>query len=101
MIFNFWRPASFFRPKKDGWYQCWIKNGEDSKYWYVMDLYFDSCEKKWLDRRRQSVFNGYKVYKSGREPLDYNRVYEDSLCERDNVIAWKKMPMTFRFRKRG
>lgn len=101
MIFNFWRPASFFRPKKDGWYQCWIKYDDDSDHDYVMDLYFDSCEKKWIDRRRKSVFNGYKVYKSGREPLDYNRVYEDNLCERVNVFAWKKMPMIFRFRKRG
>ena len=100
MIFNFWRPTSFFRPKKDGWYQCWIKNGEDSNYDYVMDLYFDTLEHKWLDRRRQSVFNGYKVYKSGREPLDYNRVYTDNLCERIDVVAWKKKPIIFRFRRR-
>ena len=101
MIFNFWRPTSFVRPKKDGWYQCWIKYDDDSDHDYVMDLYFDTLERKWFDRRRQSVFNGYKVYKSGREPLGYNRVYTDNLCERIDVVAWKKMPMIFRFRKRG
>lgn len=88
MIFNFWRPYPFFKPKKDGWYQCSVRN-------HVMDLYYDASSDSWLDKRRQNVFDGYKCYKSGREPLEYNRVFTDSLCVRDDVVAWKKMPTVF------
>lgn len=98
IFFNFWRPTQLFLPKDNGWYQCTMKNG------IVMDLYFDRLDgvPHWIDRRRQQVFDGYKVYKSGREALEYNRVYTDSLCERENVIAWRRCQRGYGWwRKKG
>ena len=84
MIFNFWRPFPFI-PPKEGRYLCCLDNG------MVIDLYF-RYDGKWIDTRRQNVFDGYKCYKAGREPLEYNRIFEDSLCVRENVVAWKAIP---------
>lgn len=90
MIINFWKRYPKRKPKEEGWYLCTLQNGTR-----VIDLYYDSLLDKWIDKRRQSVFNGYKVYKSGREPLEYNRVFEDSKCERIDVVAWKKLPKQY------
>ena len=90
MIFGFWRPCWLTRPKKNGWYLCTLESGR------VLQLYFDTgYGGKWIDRQRKSVFDGYKCYKAGREPLAYNRVFEDGLCERINVIAWMKLPRRY------
>ena len=89
MIFNFWKRYPKRAPMDDGWYLCTLENGR------VMDLYYDWLIKEWIDKRRQSVFNGYKVYKSGKEALDYNRVYGDANCLRDDVVAWKKLPKAY------
>lgn len=89
MIFNRWRRYPRVKPKKDGWYQCTVDRGNGLG---VMDLYYDTrYGGRWIDLRRKQVFNGYKVYKAGREPLEYNRVFEDSLCDREDVMAWKHM----------
>lgn len=90
-IFNPWRPYPLWIPKKDGWYQCTIQSFEEPEERWVMDLYFNTRTKIWEDKRRQNVFTGYKVFKSGRGTQDYNRVYTDKLCIRNDVIAWKKV----------
>lgn len=87
MILNFWRPYPLLKPKKDGWYRCTVGSNSAN----VIDLYFDTWSGVWEDRRRKQVFSGYKVYKPGREPMEYNRVHTDSLCTRFDVIAWKKI----------
>lgn len=94
MILNFWRPISLFRPKKAGWYQCTVR--VETYNTRVMNLYFDTIEGgKWLDLKRQKVFDGYKVYKPGRETLEYHRVHTDELCERIDILAWRKLPRPY------
>lgn len=95
MIVNFWRPYPLLKPKEEGWYQCTVGETETGNL-NVMDLYYRAWDDVWIDERRQSVFDGYKCYKSGREPLEYNRCYGDSLCIRNDVIAWKKLPRKYR-----
>ena len=96
MIFNFWKPYPLFRQKKGGWYICTMSEGKKE----VMELYYSTSEQGgWFDLRRQNVFDGYKIFKAGREPLDYNRVYTDTLCERPDVIAWKRLPKPCFWRK--
>lgn len=103
MVFNFWRPYPFLVPKKSGWYICTAahQNGIDKPG--VIELYFDTWHNKWVDLRRQNVFDGYKVYESCREPIDDNRVYTDTDCERIDVIAWKHLPRYYGYwkKKRG
>lgn len=102
MVFNPWRPCPFWLPKKDGWYRCTVESFENPAERKVIDLYFDASEKVWMDKRRQQVFDGYKVYKSGREALEYNRVYTDRLCVRNDVVAWRKMEKPCRrFKRKG
>lgn len=96
MIFNFWRPYPLLRPKEDGWYFCSVTEGKRG----VIELYYSTHNGGgWFDLRRQNVFDGYKVYKSGREPLDYNRVFTDTLCERIDILAWKRLPKPCFWRK--
>lgn len=98
MMINFWRRYPRRKPKKEGWYQCVIQDGG------VMDLYFwfkPDVGGVWKDKRRQQVFDGYKVYKPSRAPIDDNRVWGDELCERIDVVAWKKIPrVSRRFRRK-
>lgn len=100
MIFNFWRPCRFFRPRKDGWYLCTTEHGGGLNRPRVLLLYFHVWNKTWVDDRRQSVFDGYKVYESGRAPIDENRVFGDRECERIDILAWKKLPRRYRFGRR-
>lgn len=100
MIFNPWRPYPMWLPKKDGWYRCTIETFDADIERKVMDLYFDISAESWKDNRRQQVFDGYKVYKSGREAMEYNRMYSDSLCVRNDVVAWKKIERPCRWFKR-
>lgn len=92
MIFNPWRKYPRHKPKEEGWYLCTLSEGE------VMDLCFlDHGDGVWLDKRRATVFEGYKVYKAGREPVEYNRVHDDGLCDRtEYVVAWKRLPKEWR-----
>lgn len=85
MIKIWWR-YPLFKPRKDGSYLCTLNNGR------LMILYYDAIDRKWYDKSRLSVFQGYKVYKQGREPIESNRVTEDGLCYRDEVIAFKRLP---------
>lgn len=99
MIFNFWRPLKWFKPKKDGWYQCTARHGNGIDQACVMDIYYNTRENKWIDRRRQDVFDGYKVYKPCRAPIDDNRVFTDGQCERIDIVAWRKLPKVYQRRK--
>lgn len=97
MKINLWKKYPKRKPKENGVYLCTC-SGVSGKY--VIDLYFDTIEGgKWIDKRRQNVFDGYKVYAAGRPTMEYNRVWSDGLCERDNVIAWKEMPRAYKSRK--
>lgn len=101
MIFNRWRKYPRRKPRKEGWYQCTVRYGYDGEEEsiIVMDLYFWFAPDRggvWVDRRRKEVFEGYKVYYPCRAAIDYNRVWEDSLCERVDVMAWKKLPRVYR-----
>ncbi len=89
---NLWRPYSFIHPKEDGWYQCTCKHGKGENAPSVMELYFNKDSRRWFDKRRQSVFDGYKVYESCRAPIEDNRVYTDTDCERIDVVAWRRLP---------
>lgn len=98
MLFNFWKPYPLFRPKKDGRYLCTVMDDKRK----VIELHYSTHnEGSWVDIRRQRVFDGYKVYKQCREPMDYNRVFTDGLCERNDVIAWKRLPNACWWRKKG
>lgn len=97
-MFNFWRRYPRRKPKEEGWYQCTVQHGYGIDEPMVMDLYFwfkPDHGGVWVDRRRQKVFDGYKVYQQCRAPIDDNRVFTDYLCEREDVIAWKKLPKCF------
>lgn len=100
MIFKFWRPYPLMKPKKDGWYQCTAAHGNGLNKSKVMDMFYRKRDDRWIDIRRQTVFDGYKVYKSCRAPIDDNRVYTDSDCERIDIIAWKPLPRCFRWRRK-
>lgn len=104
MVFNFWRPLKWFKPKKEMWYQCTVKYGLSGKIEnpMIMDLYWWNAPDRggiWVDRRRESVFDGYKVYLPNRAAIDDNRVFRDNCCERIDVIAWRKLPKIYRWRK--
>lgn len=90
MIFNIWRPYPLIEPRTEGWYQVTLVDGT------VMDLYFLEWQGAWMDERRQSVFKGYKVYHSGRAPMEETRVYDDKLCNRTSEVkAWRKIDNGF------
>lgn len=94
MIFNFYRPYPLLRPKKDGWYTCTVEYGQGE--FRVMDLYYTVWNDTFRDRRRETVFEGYKVYGACRATIEENRVHTDSLCGwSTSVIAWKRLPKTY------
>ena len=96
MIFNFWRPYPFLKPKVDGDYLCTVITYSDEEaIKQVIELYYDAWHDIWKDVRRQMVFDGYKVYQSGRAVMEEHRVFTDNLCERENVIAWRKKPRVY------
>lgn len=98
-MFNFWRRFPFIKPKKDGWYLCTCEHGNGLNKPRVMLLWYRVWDDKWINDSRLSVFNGYKVYKSSRAPIEDNRVWEDTDCERIDVMAWKKVPLKWRWWK--
>lgn len=96
-IFNRWRKYPKRKPKNEGCYQCIVKYGLSGQIDnpIVMDLYWWYAPDRggiWIDRRRQNVFDGYKVYLSNRAPIDDNRVFQDNCSERIDVVAWRKLP---------
>lgn len=96
-MINFWRPFKYIKPKEPGSYLCTVMHGKGENQPVVMELYY-SLGGNWINKHRKNVFDGYKVYASTRAPIDSNRVWVDYLCERIDVVAWKKMPKVY---KRG
>ena len=98
MIFNRWRRFKLDKPrthpKESGWYLCTVCFDEASPRFRVMDLYYDHINGgMWLDKRRKSVFDGYKVYLSGRAVSEDTMVFGDTACDKTlGVIAWRKLP---------
>lgn len=94
MIFNFWRKYPRRKPKKSDMYQCLVRYGLSGQVenHVILELYYSDWKDCWIDQRRSSVFSGYKVYQACRAPIEDNRVMEDSLCTRIDVIAWREMP---------
>lgn len=96
MIFYPWIRYPRRKPKKDGPYLCmvsWEGIMNESK---LVILHYNVSEDKWINKQRKLVFDGYKVYKQCREPLEYNRVYEDGLCEMSHVvIAYRRLPKIY------
>lgn len=84
--------------KKRGWYICSIRYGEEKGQAYVMDLFWDEEKEIWKDNRRINVFNLYKVlgYGSIMDNCIEKRLYYDNLCERTDVIAFKKLPKIYK-----
>ena len=102
MIINKWNRYPKKKPKNEGWYQCTVQHGYGLNKPKVMDLYFCFSSDRggiWVDRRRQQVFYGYKVYKPSRAPIEDNRLWKDELCERIDVVAWKKLPNVYKIRR--
>lgn len=99
-MFNIWRRYPRRKPKSSGHYLCTVAvwDGEDRERFYVTKLYYKSSKNCWIDSNRQSVFDGYNVYKVCRAPIEDNHVYADSMCNRtDDVRAWKKLPRCYRW----
>ena len=97
MIINKWRKYPKQKPKKYGKYLCKVLYGSELEHNEVVILTFDTIDGgKWIDENRQSVFDGYKVYISGKVPMESNRVFTDGLCKRDFVVAWKKLPKAWK-----
>lgn len=96
-----WKPFPQHKPKVDGWYQCTIEYGNEEKHRYVMDLYWYGKRKgegRWIDNRRQSIFDAYHVY--ALDPVMFNnnneRLSTNKLCDRtSSVTAWKKLPKPY------
>ena len=104
MIFNFWRKYPNRKPKESGYYLCTTNEEHlffyDNSINFVHTLFYDKRKNTWIDISRKTVFEGYVVYKVCRAPIEENHVYSDSLCERKDVIAWKKLPVKYKEKKK-
>lgn len=91
-----WRKFPEIQPKEDGWYQCTIiyESYGDEYATYVMDLYWKSMLHKFVDNRRQDVFNTYDVYNYKNEKMITCNVVDRT----DTVVAWKPMPNPIRIK---
>ena len=98
-MFNRWKPYPKYKPEKRGWYICSIRYGKDPDQAYVMDLFWEDRREVWRDNRRINVFQEYDVYGYGMDIRGNNvkkQLYYDNLCEREDVIAFKKMPKIYK-----
>lgn len=98
-MFNRWKPYPKYKPEKRGWYCCSIRYGEEEGQAYVMDLFWDDVREVWKDNRRLNVYQTYEVYGWGQDIIGNpikERIWYDNLCERNNVIAFKKLPKIYR-----
>ncbi len=104
-MINRWHRFPRRRPKKEGRYQCVIRYGLGGTIYEptVVDLYWIIAPDRggiWVDCRRKNVFDGYKVFMPNRAPIEDNRVWEDNLCERIDVMAFRKIPrLPFLFKR--
>lgn len=100
MMLNRWRKYPRRKPKEGGMYLCTVRP-ENSNISYIKLLMYSVDEKRWIDISRRKVFDGYVVYRQCRATIPENRVYTDSLVERDDVVAWKKAPKTWKGKSHG
>ena len=95
-MIKLWHSYKHRKPKEDGDYLCIVPilslYDNDKNTFTIKQLYYNTRMDKWIDKSRLSVFSGYVVYKCCRAPIDENRVYSDALCEREDVMYWKKLP---------
>ena len=94
----FWKRFDKIKPKEDGWYQCSIEFHvtENETQRYVMDLYWYSEAKRFIDNRRKNVFDEYDVYGYGSDNTK-KKLYQDNLVDRtDSVTAWRKVPKPYK-----
>lgn len=96
-LFNFWKPFPKHKPKKNGWYICSIRYGDEPDQAYVMDLYWYGEVQQWRDNRALNVFTDYYVYdENGIRISREDILSRKSLCVRTDVIAFKKVPKKYR-----
>lgn len=96
---NRWKPYPQNKPRERGWYICSIRYGDEKDQVYVMDLFWDEVREIWKDNRRANVFQTYKVMGWGTDLRDRpyeKQIWYDNLCERNDVIAFKKLPKAYR-----
>lgn len=94
----FWKRFDKVKPKEDGWYQCSIEFyvTENETQRYIMDLYWYSEAKRFIDNRRKNVFDEYDVYGYGSDNTK-KKLYRDNLVDRtDSVTAWRKVPKPYK-----
>lgn len=97
-MFNRWKPYPKYKPKKQGWYICSIRYGEEEGQAYVMDLWWNEKLERWQDNRRINVFQLYEVFGYGKK-INRNekmRIYYDNTCYRNDVIAFKRLPKIYK-----
>lgn len=100
MKFNLWRKYPRWKPKVNGYYLCTVVETNGSLVIYK--LYYNKSVDRWIDISRQTVFDGYVVYKVCRAPIEENHVYTDGMCNRtEDVIAWKKLPKVYWRKKKN
>lgn len=98
-MFNRWKPFPKNKPKKSGWYTCSMRFSERPEDAYTMDLFWDEKREVWKDNRRLNVFQCYEVYGWCNNILDQpvkKQLFYDYLCERNDVIAFKRCPKIYR-----
>lgn len=97
MIFNRWRKYPKKKPKEYGDYLCTMIYDDPENIQIHVLTWSPYHDGEWIFSNRQSVFDGYKVYKPCREPIEENRVHWDSLSKPGHlVLAWKKLPKEYR-----
>lgn len=87
----FWKSFPKHKPKEDGWYLCSItfEFSPGRAQSYVMDLYWYSDRQKFIDNRRQHIFDTYNVLSCDGTVMHT----EKSLCDRTaEVTGWRKVP---------
>jgi hypothetical protein len=98
-MFNRWKPYPKYKPTEEGWYQCSIIYNKEQNKGYVMDLWWNKGREVWTDNRRLNVFDTYDVYGWGEDIIEKpikKQLYYDDLCERKNVVAFKKLPKLYK-----
>lgn len=102
-IFNFWKKYPDRKPDSSGYYWCSVAkwDGEDREIFIGMVLYYNKSTDKWIDVSRQSVFDGYFVYKTEvKSDWDIGEA-TDYLCDKtEDVVAWKRVPRVKKVRRK-
>ena len=102
-MFNRWKPYPKYKPTEEGWHQCSIIYNKEKNKGYVMDLWWDKRSEEWRDNRRLNVFDTYDVYGYGVDILDKpikKILYNDDLCYRKDVVAFKKLPKLYKLKNK-